>query len=85
MEQIPTNEQLTSALQQVEILQKELSREKEERAAKEASMEETIQGLQENSLAEEKKGGCVDEHLLLSKLAVVVCKCPNPNCLLVEI
>lgn len=59
MEQVPSNEQLTSALEQVNVLQQELSREKEERATKETTMEETIQGLQENSLAEEKKGKSV--------------------------
>ena len=59
LEQVPNDQQLTEALSQVEELQRELTREKEERASKEASMEETIGELQESSLAAEKKSKCV--------------------------
>ncbi len=55
MEQVPCNEQLTSALSQVEELQRELSNEREERAVHSTALEETIQTLQEDTLAEEKK------------------------------
>lgn len=56
MEQLPDKEQLTSALSQVEELERTLNREREERTNKEAVMEETIKTLQESSLANEKKG-----------------------------
>ncbi len=55
MEQVPCNEQLTSALSQVEELQRELSNEREERAVRVTALEQTIQTLQEDTLAEEKK------------------------------
>ncbi len=55
MEQVPCNEQLTSALSQVEELQHELSNEREERAVRVTALEQTIQTLQEDTLAEEKK------------------------------
>lgn len=59
LEQVPNDQQLTEALSQVEELQRELSREKEERTSREAAMEETIRELQESSLAAEKKSECV--------------------------
>ncbi len=56
MEQVPCNEQLASALSQVEELQRELSNEREEKAVRVTALEETIHTLQEDTLAEEKKG-----------------------------
>lgn len=58
MEQVADNKKLNEALSHVEDLQQELSTEKDERAKREASLEETVRELQERSLAEEKKSEC---------------------------
>lgn len=56
MEEGDENSKLSKALVQVEELQKELTLEREQRAAKEASLAEEIDQLQETEVAKENKG-----------------------------
>ena len=58
MEEGDENSKLSKALAQVEELQKELTLEREQRAAKEASLTEEIDQLQETEVAKENKGMC---------------------------
>ena len=49
------DDKLSSALAQIEELQKELTMEKEQRAAEEASLAEEISQLQETAVVQENK------------------------------
>ena len=62
LEEGDENSKLSKALAQVEELQKELTLEREQRAAKEASLTEEINQLQETEVAKENKGKLIKMH-----------------------
>ena len=55
LEKAASNTQLNEALGQIEELQRELGREKEERTLKEGELQEELHQLQDSNLAEENK------------------------------
>ena len=55
LEKAASNTQLNEALGQIEELQRELGREKEERTLKERELQEELHQLQDSNLAEENK------------------------------
>ena len=69
-EDVNHDDKLSSALTQIEELQKELTLEKEQRAAKEATLAEEINQLQETAIVQENKSMTL---LLLSLYSTLYC------------
>ena len=63
-EDVDRDDKLSSALSQIEELQKELTMEKEQRATKEASLAEEIGQLQETAVVQENKSMFQYTHIL---------------------
>ena len=67
LEDMNKDDKLSTALTEIEELQKELTMEREQRAAKESSLAEEISQLQETEVAQENKSRLLTRHLCLHR------------------
>lgn len=72
LEDVNRDDKLNTALAEIEELQKELTMEREQRAAKEASLAEEISQLQETEVAQENKSMLLTLSVLWSE---ITCTC----------